>query len=104
MCSHSVLSVGVLQVSLMPVMAAHQGTYHCYLTAWLQAAQLYQHVLQPLLEADATPPTDNVWEELQAEAMAVFGAHVGVSNTHQTLPPADIPHSQLKSWLWLPGI
>jgi hypothetical protein len=68
------------QVSLLPVLAAHQGTYHCYLSAWSSAIELYELVARPLLDAQAEGLAHH-WparrHELQAEAWGAFAAHVG---------------------------
>lgn len=72
----------VPQVSLLPVMAAHQGTYHCYLSAFKQAGHLYEEAVKPLLdhqqnqEAEQLPASRHV--ELRALVWAVFSAHLGV--------------------------
>jgi hypothetical protein len=73
----SVAAAGSLrEVSLLPVMAAHQGTYHCYLSAFKQAEQLYQEAVKPLLEADDLPTARQ--EELRALIWTAFSAHLGV--------------------------
>jgi hypothetical protein len=90
-----------VQVSLLPVLAAHQGTYHCYLLAWVQAAQVYEQVLQPLLQMQAKDGTQVVPchkspAELQAAARAVFTAHVD----SQTLLTGDVTPGEVRAALW----
>jgi hypothetical protein len=90
-----------LQVSLLPVLAAHQGTYHCYLLAWVQAVQVYEQVLQLLLQMQAQDGTQGVSchrssAELQAAARAVFTAHVDA----QTPLTGDMSPAQLVAALW----
>lgn len=49
-----------LQLSLLPVMAASNGTYHCYLISWCIAARLAEQVFEPLLQqtSGASSTTD----------------------------------------------
>lgn len=73
-----------LQVSLLPVLAAHQGTYHCYLSAWSSAFELFERVVKPLLLPDdydqaaaaAEGAEEQGQDELQAAVWAVFAADV----------------------------
>jgi len=53
-CSSSFLDMFLmrcLQMALIPVVAAHKGTYHCYLTSWCIAAHLAAAVFVPLLNS-----------------------------------------------------
>lgn len=98
----SLMCVIYVQVSLLPVLAAHQGTYHCYLLAWVQAAQLYEQVLQPLLQMQAQDrvhgqgvPRHRRSAELQA-ARTVFTAHVDIQNPLT----GDMSPGELVAALW----
>lgn len=97
-----------VQVSLLPVMAAHQGTYHCYLQAWLQASELHEQVVLPLLRGRqectgvacherAPMETD---QELQAVIGRVFNAHVSKESKLQS--PLALVRSQLSTKVWAP--
>jgi hypothetical protein len=96
-----------VQVSLLPVMAAHQGTYHCYLQAWLQASQLHEQVVRPLLRGmqectDGCHERDVSMEtvqELQAAVGRVFDAHVSA----ETKLPVTLVGSELRTKVWAPA-
>lgn len=96
-----------LQVALMPVMAAHSGTYHCYLTGWIIAARLAEKVFEPLLQVEGaaasnghsvsthpsttealpaavhpgkTACTTSTRTALQQAAFAVMSMHAGINS------------------------
>jgi hypothetical protein len=72
-----------MQLSLLPVMAASSGTYHCYLISWCIAARLAERVFEPLLQQTTTSAssTDGAHgsAELQLAAATVMGMHAGLS-------------------------
>lgn len=68
----------VPQVSLLPVMAVHQGTYHCYLSAFKQAEHLCEEAVKPLLDQHQEQLPAVRHEKLRALVWAVFSAHLGV--------------------------
>jgi hypothetical protein len=89
-------------------MAAHQGTYHCYLQSWLQASQLHEHVVRPLLRdkqewtaagCHERPVSMETVQELQAAVGKAFGAHVSA----KTKLPVTLVGSELSSILWAPA-
>ncbi|WIA35496.1 hypothetical protein OEZ86_003925 [Tetradesmus obliquus] len=71
------------ELSLLPVMAASNGTYHCYLISWCIAARLAEQVFEPLLQqtSGASSTTDGSQRvaELQLAAATVMGMHAGLS-------------------------
>jgi hypothetical protein len=71
-----------VQLSLLPVMAASSGTYHCYLISWCVAARLAEQVFEPMLEqtsGSASRDGADGLAELQLAAACVMGMHAGVS-------------------------
>lgn len=73
-------------------MAAHQGTYHCYLTAWTRAAHLFENVVQPLLHLQRAAVADGREEadqgrllQLQKAVWGVFTASVGADEEVEQL-------------------
>jgi hypothetical protein len=76
------LAVRAVQLSLLPVMAASSGTYHCYLISWCVAARLAEQVFEPLLKqtsGSASRDGADGLAELQLAAAYAMGMHAGVS-------------------------
>lgn len=95
------------QLSLLPVMAAQQGTYHCYLIAWALAAYACQAILDPLLRLQSgdnlgSCPTDHT-ERLQQQLYAVMAVHPATAeNVWQQLVAID-GAGDIGSWIWRPA-
>jgi hypothetical protein len=72
-----------VQLSLLPVMAASSGTYHCYLISWCIAARLAEQVFEPLLQQTSGSAIDSNGADglagLQVAAARVMGMHAGLS-------------------------
>ncbi|KAF6250594.1 hypothetical protein COO60DRAFT_795943 [Scenedesmus sp. NREL 46B-D3] len=71
------------ELSLLPVMAASSGTYHCYLISWCVAARLAERVFEPLLRqtSDCLSTSDGMDGSagLQLAAANVMAMHAGMS-------------------------
>lgn len=60
-------------------MAAHQGTYYCYLRAWCVAAYVCEHSLKPVLVKQGESAQ---LEHPQNKALQLFaGLHAGTTTT-----------------------
>jgi hypothetical protein len=83
-CCYCCRCVFAAQMSLLPVMAASSGTYHCYLISWCIAARLAEQLFEPLLRhtsgaASHLPDDAHTLEDLQLAAASVMGIHAGLS-------------------------
>jgi hypothetical protein len=124
--------IRAVQLSLLPVMAASSGTYHCYLVSWCVAARLAEQVFEPLLRQTSGSASGSDGGDglagLQLAAAYAMGMHAGMSRqelVHQLQAACGLPNNdndgfggrlledlaigragQLKAdlqrWLWTP--
>jgi hypothetical protein len=83
-----------LQLSLLPVMAAHEGTYGCYLVAWHLAAQL----VEPLV-------SERLGSSEEARALLARAMVVSLPTATQLLEQLQelsVESSDVGAWLWRP--